>query len=132
MGKRGPAPKPKAPPPPPRAQGTGANKRTPTSAFDPAAGKEKDVYEPEKIVGQRMAKGDDRRDAVSREVGRPSEVGQGLDAARWSTRCSRPSTLTEGAEGRAWRRWGWGGGHCALGAARSGHGATGGELHRAY
>ena len=30
-------------------------KRTPTSAFDPAAGK--DVYEPEKIIGQRLSKG---------------------------------------------------------------------------
>ena len=32
------------------AQGTG-KKRTPQSAFDPAAGK--DIYEPEKIVAQR-------------------------------------------------------------------------------
>jgi hypothetical protein len=30
-------------------------KRTPQSAFDPAAGN--DVYEPEKVVAQRMAKG---------------------------------------------------------------------------
>ena len=52
MGKRkAPAP---APAPCSRAQGK-AQKRTPTSAFDPAAGK--DVYEPEKIIGQRMAKG---------------------------------------------------------------------------
>ena len=43
-----------APPPPPQPQGK-AQKRTPTSAFDPAAGN--DVYEPEKIIGQRMAKG---------------------------------------------------------------------------
>ena len=54
MGKRGPAKK-AAPPPPPKAQGTGGKKRTPTGAFDPAAGN--DVYEPEKIVGQRLAKG---------------------------------------------------------------------------
>ena len=38
----------------PTAQGT-TKKRTPQSAFDPAAGK--DIYEPEKIVAQRMAKG---------------------------------------------------------------------------
>ena len=37
------------------AQGTGGKKRTPQSAFDGAAGK--DVYEPEKIVAQRLAKG---------------------------------------------------------------------------
>jgi hypothetical protein len=30
-------------------------KRTPTSAFDGAAGK--DIYEPEKIMGERLAKG---------------------------------------------------------------------------
>ena len=51
--KRGPAAKKAAPPPPPKPQGTGGKKRTPTSAFDPAAGK--DVYEPDKIVGQRLA-----------------------------------------------------------------------------
>ena len=39
-----------APPPAPQPQGK-AQKRTPTSAFDPAAGN--DVYEPEKIIGQR-------------------------------------------------------------------------------
>ena len=33
----------------------GKNKRTPQSAFDGAAGK--DVYEPEKVVAQRTAKG---------------------------------------------------------------------------
>ena len=54
MGKRGPAKK-VAPPPPPKPQGTGGKKRTPTSVYDPAAGK--DVYEPEKVVGQRLAKG---------------------------------------------------------------------------
>ena len=43
-----------APPPPPQPEGSG-KKRTPTSAFDPAAGK--DVYEPEKIIGQRLSKG---------------------------------------------------------------------------
>ena len=43
-----------APPPPPQPEGTG-KKRTPTSAFDPAASK--DVYEPEKIIGQRLSKG---------------------------------------------------------------------------
>ena len=37
-----------------KAQGT-TNKRTPQSAFDPAAGK--DIYEPEKIVAQRIVKG---------------------------------------------------------------------------
>lgn len=37
------------------AQGGGPHKRTPQSAFDPAAGK--DIYEPERIVAERMAKG---------------------------------------------------------------------------
>ena len=37
------------------AQGTGGKKRTPQSAFDPA--KDQDVYEPEKIVAERMSKG---------------------------------------------------------------------------
>ena len=50
MGRKKPAP----PPPRPKSQGT-TRKRTPTSNFDPAAGE--DIYEPEKIVGQRMAKG---------------------------------------------------------------------------
>jgi hypothetical protein len=36
-----------------KAQGTGGRKRTPTSAFDSAAGK--DVYEPEKVIAQRLA-----------------------------------------------------------------------------
>ena len=36
------------------AQGTGT-KRTPQSTFDPAAGK--DIYEPEKVVAQRIIKG---------------------------------------------------------------------------
>ena len=46
----------KTPPPPPqKPQGKSGKKRTPTSAFDGAAGK--DVYEPEKVIGQRMAKG---------------------------------------------------------------------------
>ena len=34
------------------AQGKGQQKRTPTSAFDPAAGA--DIYEPELIVGERQ------------------------------------------------------------------------------
>ena len=34
------------------AQGRGGHKRTPTSAFDPAAGQ--DIYEPEKVVGERQ------------------------------------------------------------------------------
>ena len=34
------------------AQGTGGHKRTPTSAFDSAAGK--DVYEPEKVIAHRV------------------------------------------------------------------------------
>ena len=57
MGKRGPQPKAKgkAPAAPlPKPQGT-TTKRTPTSAFDSAAGK--DIYEPEKVVAQRTAKG---------------------------------------------------------------------------
>jgi hypothetical protein len=40
--------------PPPKPQGTG-KKRTPQSLFDPAAGK--GVYESEKILAQRIAKG---------------------------------------------------------------------------
>ena len=50
-------PKPKAAPAPPaplKAQGT-TTKRTPISAFDGAAGK--DVYEPEKVLAERLAKG---------------------------------------------------------------------------
>jgi len=65
MGKRGPQPsaatkaaaaakKAKAVPAAPKPQGT-TTKRTPTSAFDGAAGKE--TYEPEKIVGRRLEKG---------------------------------------------------------------------------
>ena len=57
MGKRGPQPKAKgkAPAAPlPKPQGT-TTKCTPTSAFDSAAGK--DIYEPEKVVAQRTAKG---------------------------------------------------------------------------
>ena len=38
----------------PKPQG-GRTKRTPTSAFDPDAGK--DIYEPEKVVAQRLVKG---------------------------------------------------------------------------
>ena len=34
------------------AQGKGPQKRTPSSAYDPAAGA--DIYEPEKIVGERQ------------------------------------------------------------------------------
>lgn len=37
------------------AQGSGTNKRTPISAFDPAAGA--NIYEPELICAQRLAKG---------------------------------------------------------------------------
>ena len=65
MGKRGPQPgaaakavaaakRAKATPEGPTSQGA-TTKRTPTGAFDPAAGK--DTYEPEKIVAQRLAKG---------------------------------------------------------------------------
>ena len=47
--------KPKAPPAPAlKAQGSG-KKRTPQTAFDPAAGE--DVYEPELIVAERLTKG---------------------------------------------------------------------------
>ena len=42
-----------APAAPPKAEGKD-KKRTPQSAFDPAAGK--DLYEPEKIIAQRIAK----------------------------------------------------------------------------
>ena len=47
--------KPPAAAAPLKAQGTGGHKRTPTSAFDSAAGK--DVYELEKVITQRLAKG---------------------------------------------------------------------------
>ena len=52
-----PMPKKSKPPPPAplQAQGKGQKKRTPTSSFDAAAGK--DIYEPEKIVAQRTVKG---------------------------------------------------------------------------
>ena len=43
-----------APAAPPKAEGKG-KKRTPQSEFDPAAGK--DIYEPDKIIAQRMVKG---------------------------------------------------------------------------
>ena len=43
-------------PPPPRPKGKGPIKRTPTGAFDPAA-KDDDIYQCEKIVAQRLAKG---------------------------------------------------------------------------
>eukprot|EP00966_Prymnesium_polylepis_P002534 58444-Prymnesium_polylepis.1 len=46
--------KPASAPIPAKPQG-GKTKRTPTSAFDGAAGK--DIYEPEKILGKRLAKG---------------------------------------------------------------------------
>ena len=46
---------PAAPLKPMPAQGRGGKKRTPQSAFDPAAGK--DIYEPERIVAERLAKG---------------------------------------------------------------------------
>ena len=66
MGKRGPQPggatkaataakKAKAVPAAPKAQGTTRTKRTPTGAFDPAAGK--DTYEPEAVVAERLSKG---------------------------------------------------------------------------
>ena len=42
-------------PKPKVAQGKGLQKRTPQSEFDPAAGN--DIYEPEKIVAERIAKG---------------------------------------------------------------------------
>ena len=53
MGRRGPPKKAETAGPltkPLPAQGKGPNKRTPSSAFDPAAG-EDNIYEPEKIVG---------------------------------------------------------------------------------
>jgi hypothetical protein len=58
-GKRGPQPAAKqkaAAPAPPKPKGKGPVKRTPTSAFDPAA-KDDDIYQCERIVAQRLAKG---------------------------------------------------------------------------
>ena len=52
--KRGPKTAPPLPAPLP-AQGIGGKKRTPQSAFDPAAGG--NIYEPEKVVAERLAKG---------------------------------------------------------------------------
>ena len=51
-GKRGPKPKATtaAPPAPPKPKGKGPIKRTPTSAFDPAA-KDEDVYQIERACG---------------------------------------------------------------------------------
>jgi len=55
MGKRGPKAKALAPPPNlPKPEGQ-RTKRTPTSTFDPASGK--DIYEPEKVTAKRMARG---------------------------------------------------------------------------
>ena len=48
----------KKPPPagaPLKPQGSGGRKRTPTNAFDAAAGKDK--YEPEKVIAERLARG---------------------------------------------------------------------------
>ena len=83
MGKRGPQPggatkaataakKAKAVPAAPKAQGTTRTKRTPTGAFDPAAGK--DTYEPEAVEGRCWA-AVERCDPVPGEVG--GLVGQG-------------------------------------------------------
>ena len=54
MGKRGPKPKPAETPTRQKPQGKDT-KRTPTSHFDPEAGQ--DVYEPDKIVAERLQKG---------------------------------------------------------------------------
>ena len=54
MSKRKKTPKLKDPPKAQKAQGT-TTKRTPQSAFDSAAGK--DIYQAEKVVAERMAKG---------------------------------------------------------------------------
>ena len=51
-------PQEKTPPPagaPLKPQGTGGRKRTPTSAFNTAAGK--DEYEPEKVIAELLARG---------------------------------------------------------------------------
>ena len=56
MGKRGPKRNAAAAPPPlQKPQGVAGKRRTPTSAFDSAAGN--DIYEPEKIIATRSAKG---------------------------------------------------------------------------
>ena len=49
------AKKPTVPPAPLKPQGAVGRKRTPTSAFDAAAGK--DEYEPEKVIAERLARG---------------------------------------------------------------------------
>ena len=65
--KRGPKTAPPPPPAPLPAQGIGGKKRTPQSAFDPAAGG--NIYEPEKVVARR-----------------PSQIGQGRHAEARSIR----------------------------------------------
>ena len=72
------------------AQGKEGKKRTPSSVFDPAAGK--DVYEPEKIIGKRLAKG------VTQYKGAAQEAAQGEP--------ERPAR--QGSERRAQARARWG------------------------
>ena len=101
MGKRGPQPKSAAPPPPPKAQGD-KTKRTPTSAFDPAAGA--NIYEPEKVIAQRLARGvtlplppRQPESSVSFPLrGRcMATFAKRSMQPHWSTRSLRLSTLTE-------------------------------------
>ena len=101
MGKRGPQPKSAAPPPPPKAQGD-KTKRTPTSAFDPAAGA--NIYEPEKAIAQRLARGvtlplppRQPESSVSFPLrGRcMATFAKRSMQPHWSTRSLRLSTLTE-------------------------------------
>ena len=65
-----------------KAQGT-TKKRTPQSAFDPAAGK--DIYEPEKIVAQRIVKG-----------------GATQYHVKWE-RLATSSSTTPGSRSKTWR-----------------------------
>ena len=82
--------------PPLKAQAGGSGTRTPTSAFDAAAGK--DIYEPNKIIAHRLAKGvtqyqvrwkcymyKDNEDWQHARAG-PPEVGQGFDVGALALR----------------------------------------------
>ena len=70
-----------------KAQGSG-KKRTPQSAFDTAAGK--DVYEPEKVIAQRTAKGGGV--TVPGQVGRLRCQVQHLGAHRKLAAADAPDT----------------------------------------
>ena len=81
-----------------------ANKRTPQSTFDAAAGK--DTYEPERVVAERLAKGVTLpdADAVPGQVGRLRREAQYVGAARASRGLRGPDRGYEGAQKAEGRR----------------------------